>query len=198
MARALIVTDMQPDFCPGGRLPVAGGDEIVGPINDMMGEYDAVVLTQDWHPPDHMSFAENHPGAAGFSTIDMAYGPQVLWPAHCVIGTAGAEFHPDLAVNRADLVIRKGFRAQIDSYSAFFENDHQTPTGLAGYLRDRDLTDLNFVGLAHDFCVSWSAIDAAGLGFRATVLEAATRAIDLNGSRDAARDAMRMAGVILA
>ncbi|WP_374635205.1 bifunctional nicotinamidase/pyrazinamidase [Paracoccus sp. (in: a-proteobacteria)] len=198
MARALIVIDMQPDFCPGGRLPVAGGDEIVGPINDMMGEYDAVVLTQDWHPPDHMSFAENHPGAAGFSTIDMAYGPQVLWPAHCVIGTAGAEFHPDLAVNRADLVIRKGFRAQIDSYSAFFENDHQTPTGLAGYLRDRDLTDLNFVGLAHDFCVSWSAIDAAGLGFRATVLEAATRAIDLNGSRDAARDAMRMAGVILA
>ena len=198
MARALIVIDMQPDFCPGGRLPVAGGDEIVGPINDMMGEYDAVVLTQDWHPPDHMSFAENHPGAAGFSTIDMAYGPQVLWPAHCVIGTAGAEFNPDLAVNRADLVIRKGFRAQIDSYSAFFENDHQTPTGLAGYLRDRDLTDLNFVGLAHDFCVSWSAIDAAGLGFRATVLEAATRAIDLNGSRDAARDAMRMAGVILA
>ena len=198
MARALIVIDMQPDFCPGGRLPVAGGDEIVGPINDMMGEYDAVVLTQDWHPPDHMSFAENHPGAAGFSTIDMAYGPQVLWPAHCVIGTAGAEFHPDLAVNRADLVIRKGFRAQIDSYSAFFENDHQTPTGLAGYLRDRDLTDLNFVGLAHDFFVSWSAIDAAGLGFRATVLEAATRAIDLNGSRDAARDAMRMAGVILA
>jgi nicotinamidase/pyrazinamidase len=198
MARALIVIDMQPDFCPGGRLPVAGGYEIVGPINDMMGEYDAVVLTQDWHPPDHMSFAENHPGAAGFSTIDMAYGPQVLWPAHCVIGTAGAEFHPDLAVNRADLVIRKGFRAQIDSYSAFFENDHQTPTGLAGYLRDRDLTDLNFVGLAHDFCVSWSAIDAAGLGFRATVLEAATRAIDLNGSRDAARDAMRMAGVILA
>lgn len=198
MARALIVIDMQPDFCPGGRLPVAGGDEIVGPINDMMGEYDAVVLTQDWHPPDHMSFAENHPGAAGFSTIDMAYGPQVLWPAHCVIGTAGAEFHPDLAVNCADLVIRKGFRAQIDSYSAFFENDHQTPTGLAGYLRDRDLTDLNFVGLAHDFCVSWSAIDAAGLGFRATVLEAATRAIDLNGSRDAARDAMRMAGVILA
>ena len=198
MARALIVIDMQPDFCPGGRLPVAGGEEIVGPINDMMGEYDAVVLTQDWHPPDHMSFAENHPGAAGFSTIDMAYGPQVLWPAHCVIGTAGAEFHPDLAVNRADLVIRKGFRAQIDSYSAFFENDHQTPTGLAGYLRDRDLTDLNFVGLAHDFCVSWSAIDAAGLGFRATVLEAATRAIDLTGSRDAARDAMRMAGVILA
>ena len=198
MARALIVIDMQPDFCPGGRLPVAGGDEIVGPINDMMAEFDAVVLTQDWHPPEHMSFAENHPGAAPFSAIDMAYGPQVLWPAHCVIGTAGAAFHPDLAVDRADLVIRKGFRAQIDSYSAFFENDHQTSTGLAGYLRDRDLTELSFVGLAHDFCVSWSAIDAANLGFRATVLEAATRAIDLNGSRAAARDSMRMSGVILA
>ena len=198
MARALIVIDMQPDFCPGGRLPVPGGHEIVSQINDMMGNYDAVVLTQDWHPPDHMSFAENHPGAAPFSAIDMAYGPQVLWPAHCVIGTAGAAFHPDLAVDRADLVIRKGFRAQIDSYSAFFENDHQTSTGLAGYLRDRDLTELSFVGLAHDFCVSWSAIDAANLGFRATVLEAATRAIDLNGSRAAARDSMRMSGVILA
>ncbi|HRM73669.1 MAG TPA: bifunctional nicotinamidase/pyrazinamidase [Paracoccus sp. (in: a-proteobacteria)] len=198
MAHALIVIDMQPDFCPGGRLPVPGGHEIVSQINDMMGEYDAVVLTQDWHPPDHMSFAENHPGAAPFSAIDMAYGPQVLWPAHCVIGTAGAAFHPDLAVDRADLVIRKGFRAQIDSYSAFFENDHQTSTGLAGYLRDRDLTELSFVGLAHDFCVSWSAIDAANLGFRATVLEAATRAIDLNGSRAAARDSMRMSGVILA
>ena len=198
MAHALIVIDMQPDFCPGGRLPVPGGHEIVSQINDMMGNYDAVVLTQDWHPPDHMSFAENHPGAAPFSDIDMAYGPQVLWPAHCVIGTAGAAFHPDLAVDRADLVIRKGFRAQIDSYSAFFENDHQTSTGLAGYLRDRDLTELSFVGLAHDFCVSWSAIDAANLGFRATVLEAATRAIDLNGSRAAARDSMRMSGVILA
>ena len=198
MARALIVIDMQPDFCPGGRLAVPGGDEIVGPINDMMGEYDAVVLTQDWHPPGHMSFAENHPGATPFSAIEMPYGPQVLWPAHCVIGTAGAEFHPDLAVERADLVIRKGFRPQIDSYSAFFENDHQTATGLAGYLRDRDLTELTFVGLAHDFCVSWSAIDAANLGFRATVIEAATRAIDLNGSRAAARESMRISGVILA
>ena len=198
MAHALIVIDMQPDFCPGGRLPVPGGHEIVSQINDMMGNYDAVVLTQDWHPPDHMSFAENHPGAAPFSAIDMAYGPQVLWPAHCVIGTAGAAFHPDLAVDRADLVIRKGFRAQIDSYSAFFENDHQTPTGLAGTLRERGLADLTFVGLAHDFCVAWSAIDAAKLGFRASVIEDATRAIDLNGSREAARDSMRKAGVILA
>ncbi len=198
MGKALIVIDMQPDFCPGGRLAVAGGDEIVAPINDLMADFDAVVLTQDWHPHDHMSFAENHPGAAAFSVIDMPYGPQVLWPSHCVIGTPGAAFHPSLAVDCADMVIRKGFRPQVDSYSAFFENDHRTPTGLAGYLRERDLTDLAFVGLAHDFCVAWSAIDAARLGFRATVIEDATRAIDLNGSREAARADMRKAGVTLA
>ena len=198
MGKALIVIDMQPDFCPGGRLAVAGGDEIVAPINDLMADFDAVVLTQDWHPPDHASFAENHPGAAPFSMIDMPYGPQVLWPAHCVIGNEGARLHPALAVDCADLILRKGFRPQIDSYSAFFENDHRTPTGLEGYLRARDLLDLTFVGLAHDFCVAWSAIDAAKLGFRATVIEAATRAIDLNGSREAARANMRKAGVELA
>ncbi|MFO1165438.1 MAG: bifunctional nicotinamidase/pyrazinamidase [Paracoccus sp. (in: a-proteobacteria)] len=198
MGKALIVIDMQPDFCPGGRLAVAGGDEIVAPINDLMADFDAVVLTQDWHPPDHASFAENHPGAAPFSMIDMPYGPQVLWPAHCVIGSEGARLHPALAVDCADLILRKGFRPQIDSYSAFFENDHRTPTGLEGYLRARDLLDLTFVGLAHDFCVAWSAIDAAKLGFRATVIEAATRAIDLNGSREAARANMRKAGVELA
>ena len=197
MPKALIVIDMQQDFCPGGRLAVAGGDQITGPINDLMADYDAVVLTQDWHPQDHASFADNHPGAAPFSTVEMDYGPQVLWPAHCVIGTPGASFHPALALDCADLVIRKGFRAQIDSYSAFYENDHQTPTGLAGYLRERDLTDLAFVGLAHDFCVAWSAIDAAKLGFTARVIENATRAIDLNGSRAAAREAMRAAGVTL-
>ncbi|KGJ04446.1 nicotinamidase/pyrazinamidase [Paracoccus halophilus] len=198
MAKALIVIDMQPDFCPGGRLAVAGGDELVAPINEMMADFDAVVLTQDWHPPDHASFAENHPGAEPFSTIQMPYGPQVLWPAHCVIGSPGAGLHPQLAADRADLVIRKGFRAEIDSYSAFFENDHRTPTGLAGYLRDRDLTDLFLVGLAHDFCVAWSAVDAVRLGFRAIVIEEATRAIDLNGSREAARATMREAGVVLA
>lgn len=198
MAKALIVIDMQLDFCPGGRLAVAGGDEIVAPINDLMADYDAVVLTQDWHPQDHASFADNHPGAAPFSVVEMAYGPQVLWPAHCVIGSAGAGFHPALAVDCADLVIRKGFRPQIDSYSAFYENDRRTPTGLAGYLRERGLTDLTFVGLAQDFCVAWSAMDAARLGFAATVIEGATRAIDLNGSREAARDAMRKAGVTLA
>src|SRR5690606_17495218 len=134
------------------------------------------------HPRDHASFADNHPGAAAYSVVDMAYGPQVLWPAHCVIGTEGAGFHPALAADCADLVIRKGFRPQIDSYSAFFENVRRTSTGLAGYLRDRGLDDLAFVGLAQDFCVAWSAIDAARLGFRATVIEDAARAIDLDGS----------------
>ena len=198
MARALIVIDMQNDFCPGGALAVAGGDQIVPAINDMAADFDAVVLTQDWHPADHASFAETHPGAAPFSLTQMPYGPQVLWPRHCVQGSAGAEFHAGLAVDRADLILRKGFRPQIDSYSAFFENDHDTPTGLAGYLRERGLERLTFVGLAHDFCVAWSAIDAAKLGFSVRVLEAATRAIDLDGSRDTARAEMRAAGVELA
>ncbi|WP_306753614.1 bifunctional nicotinamidase/pyrazinamidase [Paracoccus actinidiae] len=197
MPRALIVIDMQADFCPGGALAVADGDGIVGPINALMADHDAVVLTQDWHPANHASFAANHPGAEPFSVAQMPYGPQVLWPAHCVIGTKGADFHPDLDLSRVDLVIRKGFRPQIDSYSAFFENDHQTPTGLAGYLRDRGLLDLTFVGLAHDFCVAWSAMDAARGGFAATVIESATRAIDLNGSLDRARTDMRAAGVTL-
>ena len=198
MPQALIVIDMQKDFCPGGALAVAGGDELTAPINAMMGDFDAVILTQDWHPADHASFADNHPGAAPFSLTQMPYGPQVLWPRHCVIGSDGADFVPGLDLNRADLVIRKGFRAQIDSYSAFFENDHETQTGLAGYLRDRDLTDLTFVGLAHDFCVAWSAMDAARLGFAARVVESATRAIDLDGSKAAAQKAMREAGVTLA
>ena len=196
--RALIVVDMQVDFCPGGALAVAGGDEIIPLVNTLMASYDAVVLTQDWHPADHSSFADTHADAQAFSTVQMTYGPQVLWPRHCVIGSEGAAFHPDLDLSRADLVLRKGFRRDIDSYSAFFENDRRTPTGLAGYLRDRGLSKLHIVGLAHDFCVAWSAIDAAKLGFSVAVLEAATRAIDLNGSREAARGAMRQAGVTLA
>jgi len=198
MTQALIVIDLQTDFCPGGRLAVAGGDEVVDAVNAMMAGHDAVVLTQDWHPADHASFADNHPGAAPFSVTPMPYGPQVLWPAHCVIGTPGAAFHPRLDVDRADLILRKGFQAGIDSYSAFFENDRTTATGLAGYLRDRGVTDLTFVGLALDFCVAWSAMDAARLGFRARVVEDACRAIDLDGSLDAARAAMRAAGVVLA
>ncbi|MDP0928071.1 bifunctional nicotinamidase/pyrazinamidase [Paracoccus onubensis] len=197
MPKALIVIDMQNDFCPGGALAVSGGDEILHPINALMDEVDAVILTQDWHPADHGSFARNHPGAKPFTMTEMPYGPQVLWPAHCVIGSEGAAFHPALNIDRADLVIRKGFRSEIDSYSAFFENDHKTPTGLAGYLRERDLLDLTFVGLAHDFCVAWSAIDAAGLGFTASVAESATRAIDLDGSLAKARKDMRDAGVLL-
>ena len=196
--RALIVVDMQVDFCPGGALAVAGGDEIIPLVNTLMASYDAVVLTQDWHPADHSSFADTHADAQAFSTVQMPYGSQVLWPRHCVIGSEGAAFHPDLDLSRADLVLRKGFRRDIDSYSAFFENDRRTPTGLAGYLRDRGLSKLHIVGLAHDFCVAWSAIDAAKLGFSVAVLEAATRAIDLNGSREAARGAMRQAGVTLA
>ena len=197
MPSALIVIDAQVDFCPGGRLAVAGGDEIMAPINDLMADYDAVILTQDWHPADHSSFADNHPGAAPFSTVQMEYGQQVLWPQHCVIGSAGAGFHPALAVDVADMIIRKGYNPEIDSYSAFFENDHRTRTGLEGYLRERGLMRLDFVGLAHDFCVAWSAIDAVKLGFSARVIESATRAIDLNGSRAAAREAMRAAGVTL-
>jgi nicotinamidase/pyrazinamidase len=194
---ALIVIDVQSDFCPGGALAVAGGDEIIPRINALLAEFPVRVLTQDWHPADHASFAANHAGATPFSLVEMPYGPQVLWPTHCVQGTGGAAFHPRLATDPADLVIRKGFRAAIDSYSAFFENDHATPTGLDGYLRSRGATQLTLVGLATDFCVAYSAIDAARLGFSVTVLEGACRAIDLDGSLAKARADMRAAGVRL-
>lgn len=191
---ALIVIDVQNDFCPGGALAVSGGDEIVAPINDLMGEFDAVVLTQDWHPAGHSSFASSHTGKAPLEMIDMPYGPQVLWPDHCVQGSEGAEFHAGLQVNRADLIIRKGFRPEIDSYSAFFENDQTTPTGLEGYLRSRGIIDLTMVGLATDFCVNFSAVDAAQLGFDVTVREDLCRGIDIDGSLAAARDGMIKAG----
>lgn len=194
---ALIVIDVQNDFCPGGALAVAGGDEIIPRLNGLMADFPIRVLTQDWHPADHASFAANHPGAAPFSLTEMPYGPQMLWPTHCVQGTAGAAFHPRLATDPADLVIRKGFRAAIDSYSAFFENDHATPTGLEGYLRSRGATHLTLAGLATDFCVAYSAVDAARLGFAVTVLEGACRAIDIDGSLARARDDMRAAGVRL-
>ena len=194
---ALIVIDVQNDFCPGGALAVAGGDEIISRINGLMDDFATVVLTQDWHPADHASFAANHPGAAPFSLTTMPYGPQVLWPTHCVQGTKGAAFHADLRTDPAQMVIRKGFRPQIDSYSAFFENDHTTATGLEGYLRSRGVTAVTLVGLATDYCVAYSALDAARLGFKATVLEGAARAIDLNGSLAEARDKMRAAGVAL-
>lgn len=194
---ALIVIDMQNDFCPGGKLAVAGGDEVIPRINALMQEFPVVVLTQDWHPPNHASFASNHDGAAPFSVIEMPYGPQTLWPDHCIWGTEGARLHPELHTDPADLIIRKGFRAGIDSYSAFFENDKTTRTGLDGYLRDRGVTELTFVGLALDFCVAWSALDAARLGFTTRVLEGACRAIDLGGSLHNARQAMIAAGVTL-
>lgn len=194
---ALIVIDVQNDFCPGGALAVAEGDAIIPRINALMGEFQTVVLTQDWHPADHASFAANHAGAAPFSLTQMPYGPQVLWPTHCVQGTDGAAFHPALKSDPAQLVIRKGFRPQIDSYSAFFENDHTTGTGLDGYLRSRGVSRVTLVGLATDYCVAYSALDAAKLGFAATVLMGACRAIDLNGSVAEAKDKMRAAGVAL-
>ena len=192
---ALIVIDVQNDFCPGGALAVTDGDAIIPQINALMADFACVVLTQDWHPADHASFAANHPGAAPFSLTQMPYGPQVLWPVHCVQGTAGAAFHPALRSDPAQMVIRKGFRAAIDSYSAFFENDHQTATGLEGYLRSRGITAVTLVGLATDFCVAYSALDAANFGFKVTLLASACRAIDLNGSLAEARAKCRAAGV---
>jgi nicotinamidase/pyrazinamidase len=194
---ALVVIDVQNDFCPGGALAVAEGDAVVPIINAMLPEFAVRVFTQDWHPADHASFAANHPGAAPFSVTQMPYGPQVLWPVHCVQGTPGAQFHPGLLTDPADLILRKGFRAGIDSYSAFFENDRTTPTGLEGYLRARGVTAITLVGLATDYCVNYSALDAARLGFGVTVADRACRAIDLNGSLAAARTAMQAAGVRL-
>ena len=195
--QALIVVDLQNDFCPGGSLAVEGGDEIVSSVNAMMDEYEAVILTQDWHPKDHSSFASQHEGKAPMETIEMPYGTQVLWPDHCIQGSEGAAFHPHLDTIRADLILRKGFRPKIDSYSAFFENDHETVTGLHGYLQARGIDKLTFVGLALDFCVHWSAVDAAKLGYDVKVVESACRAIDLGGSLAAAKKAMSEAGVTM-
>lgn len=194
---ALIVIDVQNDFCPGGNLAVENGDQIVDRINALQEEFAITVLTQDWHPSDHASFADNHEGAEPFSLVDMAYGPQVLWPRHCVIGTAGAAFKSGLDTDKADLIIRKGYNPEIDSYSAFFENDHKTQTGLEGYLRERGVTKLVMVGLATDFCVRFSAVDAIKLGFQVTVIEEACRAIDLDGSLAAALEEMSSLGVLL-
>lgn len=194
---ALIVIDVQNDFCPGGALGVAGGDEIVPLINEMIGRTEHVIMAQDWHPAGHSSFASSHPGAEAMSSIEMPYGAQTLWPDHCVQGSAGAEFHAGLDWQKAALVIRKGFNPGVDSYSAFFENDHKTPTGLSGYLRERGLRRLSFAGLATDFCVAFSAIDAAVLGFETSVNLNACRGIDIEGSLDAACEKMRARGVSL-
>ncbi|BAM91407.1 nicotinamidase/pyrazinamidase [Bradyrhizobium oligotrophicum S58] len=192
----LLIIDVQNDFCPGGALAVADGDAVVPLINRLSGRFEHVVLTQDWHPAGHSSFASSHPGKAPFESVTMAYGPQTLWPDHCIQGTPGAAFHADLATDKAQLIIRKGFRPEIDSYSAFFENDKTTPTGLAGYLRERGLKRVFLVGLAADFCVHYSAVDARRLGFEAVVIDSACRGIDLGGSMAAAKAQGAEAGVV--
>ena len=191
----LIVTDPQHDFCPGGALAVPQGDAIIPVINHLARHFAHVVITQDWHPPDHTSFASAHVDRAPFDMVELDYGAQTLWPDHCVQGTPGASFHPDLDIPHAELIIRKGYRQQMDSYSAFYEADGKTPTGLTGYLKDRGLKKVYLVGLATDFCVAWSALDARKAGFEAAVIEDATRGIDAGGSLAKAWTDMTGAGV---
>jgi nicotinamidase/pyrazinamidase len=191
----LVVVDVQNDFIPGGALAVPRGDEVVPAINRLMARFENVVLTQDWHPRRHASFASSHAGKKPFETIELPYGTQVLWPDHCVQGTSGAAFHPDLDLTKAQLVIRKGHHRDIDSYSAFLEADRKTATGLAGYLKERGFRKLHVCGLATDFCVAWTALDARAAGFDTTVIEDASRAIDLDGSLARAWDDMAAAGV---
>ena len=195
MKTALLVIDVQNDFCPAGALEVAGGNEIIPYINEEMAKYECVVLTQDWHPKGHSSFATSHEGKNPLELIKMPYGDQVLWPDHCVQGSKGAEFHPDLNIEQANAIIRKGSNPFIDSYSAFFENDRKTSTGLDGYLKSLEIEKISLVGLATDFCVNYSAQDAANLGYKVSVLEKMCRAIDLNGSLAAAKSEMQNCGV---
>lgn len=192
---AFIVIDVQNDFCPGGALAVAEGDTIISGINAEIERFNHVILTQDWHPAGHSSFASTHQGRSPYEVITMPYGEQTLWPDHCIQGTHGAQFHAQLQWTKAELVIRKGFRKSIDSYSAFFENDHQTPTGLGGYLRERGITDVTLAGLATDFCVAFSALDAVAQGFKVTLLPELSRGIDIGGSVQIMMDRMRDAGV---
>ncbi len=193
----LLIVDVQNDFCPGGALAVAGGNKVVPLINSLADGYEHVVLTQDWHPVDHSSFASQHRNHGPFTQVQMPYGPQTIWPDHCIIGSEGAAFHRDLMIPHAELIIRKGFRRAIDSYSAFFENDHQTPTGLGGYLRERGFNSVVIVGLAFDYCVRYSAEDAQALGFNVEVIEAATRAIDLGGTAIATKRSFAERGIKL-
>ena len=195
MKTALLIIDVQNDFCPAGALAVVGGNEIIPHINEEMAKYDCVVLTQDWHPKGHSSFATSHEGKNPLELIKMPYGDQVLWPDHCVQGSKGAEFHPDLNIEQANAIIRKGSNPFIDSYSAFFENDRKTATGLDGYFKSLEIERINLVGLATDFCVNFSAQDAANLGYKVSVLEKMCRAIDLNGSLAAAKSEMQDCGV---
>jgi nicotinamidase/pyrazinamidase len=193
----LLVVDVQNDFCPGGALAVPRGDEVVPVINRLARRFAHVVMTQDWHTPRHLSFASAHPGKKPFETAELPYGTQVLWPDHCVQATPGAAFHPALDLPQVELIVRKGFRRTIDSYSAFFENDRTTPTGLGGYLRERGLRRVFLAGLATDFCVRYSAEDACRLGFEALVVDDACRGIDTGGSMAAARGSFRQIGVVV-
>lgn len=192
---ALIIVDVQNGFTPNGNLAVVHSDEIIPSINQLAKYFKNIVLTQDWHPENHISFAENHTGKQAYETIELDYGTQVLWPSHCVQGTPDADFHPDLEITTAQLIIRKGFHSQIDSYSAFMEADHKTSTGLAGYLRERGIDTVYMVGIATDFCVAWTAIDASKLGFQSYVIADATKGIDLNGSLQHAWQEMFASGV---
>ncbi len=193
----LLIIDVQNDFCSGGALAVPDADSVVASINQLSQQFDNVVATQDWHPPQHSSFASVHSGRSPMDQIDMPYGPQTLWPDHCIQGSHGAEFHADLTMHAVQNIIRKGFRQPIDSYSAFFENDHTTTTGLSGYLKERGIKRVYCVGLALDFCVRFSAEDARKEGFETVVIENACRGIDIDGSVDAARQAMLECGVSL-
>lgn len=194
----LVVVDIQNDFCPGGALSVSQGDEVVPTINRLAGSFAHVVLTQDWHPPDHLSFASAHPGKRPYDIVTLPYGPQILWPDHCVRATSGAEFHADLHIPHAALVLRKGIHREIDSYSTFYENDRTTPTGLVGYLRERGFTRVFLAGLAFDFCVRYSAEDAQWEKFEVVVIEDACRAIDVDGSMDDARRSFEALGIVRA
>ena len=194
---ALLAVDVQNDFCTGGRLGIQGGEAVAAPINRVSGLFRTVVMTQDWHPPGHQSFASAHPGRRPYETVAMSYGDQVLWPDHCVQGTVGASLHPDLDAARATLILRKGFEPAIDSYSAFFENDRRTATGLAGYLRERGVHRVFIAGLAFDFCVLWSSEDARRLGYEVVVLEDACCALDIAGSTASARVRLAAAGAEL-
>jgi nicotinamidase/pyrazinamidase len=193
----LLVIDVQNDFCPGGALAVADGDSVIDAIHRIAPSFEHIILTQDWHPAGHASFASSHAGKKPYDQIELSYGMQTLWPDHCVQGGKGAEFHPALKLPQAELILRKGFRPQIDSYSAFFENDRITSTGLAGYLRDRGLYRVFLAGLAYDFCLGYSALDARRLGFEAIVIRDACRAIDLNGSVVKMQAEFERAGVVL-
>jgi nicotinamidase/pyrazinamidase len=194
---ALLVIDIQNDFCPGGKLAVSGGDSVIPLIHKIAPMFEHIVLTQDWHPAGHSSFASAHPGKERYEQIELSYGAQTLWPDHCVQGSKGAEFHPALHLPQAELILRKGYRPQIDSYSAFFENDRTTPTGLAGYLEERELTRVFLAGLAYDYCVGYSALDARRLGLQAVVILDACRAIDMESSASKIEAEFDQAGVMM-